>query len=100
MIYCIFNIQNMENQCLLLKMVIQFQFLIHGVHHVYPNDPLRLVMPPLLSGPIMLIAMSIIYLIFGAPFMWHCHFDGFVIHTDNFRRAKTNQWDIAPGKQL
>ena len=27
----------------------RFQFLIHGVHHIYPSDPLRLVMPPLLS---------------------------------------------------
>ena len=56
----------------------QFQFLIHGVHHVYPNDPLRLVMPPLLSGPIMVIAMSIIYLIFGVPFMWSA-LAGFII---------------------
>ena len=28
----------------------RFQFLIHGVHHIYPSDPLRLVMPPLLSA--------------------------------------------------
>jgi dihydroceramide fatty acyl 2-hydroxylase len=48
----------------------RFQFLIHGVHHIYPNDPLRLVMPPLLSGPIMLIALSIIRLLFGANFSW------------------------------
>lgn len=47
-----------------------FQYLIHGVHHVYPNDPLRLVMPPLLSAPIMLIALAIIYLIFGSTLMW------------------------------
>lgn len=48
----------------------RFQFLIHGVHHIYPNDPLRLVMPPLLSGPIMLIALAIIRLIFGPAFSW------------------------------
>jgi sterol desaturase/sphingolipid hydroxylase (fatty acid hydroxylase superfamily) len=48
----------------------RFQFLIHGVHHIYPNDPLRLVMPPLLSAPIMLIALSIIRLLFGANFSW------------------------------
>ena len=46
----------------------RFQFLIHGVHHIYPNDPLRLVMPPLLSAPIMLIALPIIRLLFGASF--------------------------------
>ncbi|MBM3576121.1 MAG: fatty acid hydroxylase [Alphaproteobacteria bacterium] len=48
----------------------RFQFLIHGVHHIYPNDPLRLVMPPLLSGPIMLIALLCARLIFGATFAW------------------------------
>ena len=48
----------------------RFQFLIHGVHHIYPSDPLRLVMPPLLSAPIMLIALTIIRLIFGAAFGW------------------------------
>jgi sterol desaturase/sphingolipid hydroxylase (fatty acid hydroxylase superfamily) len=48
----------------------RFQFLIHGVHHIYPNDPLRLVMPPLLSAPIMLIALAIIRPLFGANFSW------------------------------
>lgn len=31
----------------------RIHFLIHGVHHKHPSDPLRLVMPPLLSLPIM-----------------------------------------------
>jgi len=48
----------------------RFQFLIHGVHHIYPNDPLRLVMPPLLSAPIMLIALTVCRLIFGPIFAW------------------------------
>ncbi|MEF3367467.1 sterol desaturase family protein [Methylocystis sp. 9N] len=48
----------------------RFQFLIHGVHHIYPNDPLRLVMPPLLSGPIMLIALAIIRPLFGPNLAW------------------------------
>ncbi|MGD9544697.1 MAG: sterol desaturase family protein [Methylocystis sp.] len=48
----------------------RFQFLIHGVHHIYPSDPLRLVMPPLLSGPIMLIALVCARLIFGPTFAW------------------------------
>ena len=48
----------------------RFQFLIHGVHHIYPSDPLRLVMPPLLSAPIMLIALAIIRPLFGAAFCW------------------------------
>jgi dihydroceramide fatty acyl 2-hydroxylase len=41
--------------------------LIHGVHHVHPSDPLRLVMPPLLSAPIMLIALIVTWLLFGLP---------------------------------
>ena len=48
----------------------RFQFLIHGVHHIYPSDPLRLVMPPLLSGPIMLIALGVARLLFGPSFCW------------------------------
>jgi dihydroceramide fatty acyl 2-hydroxylase len=45
----------------------RMHFLIHGVHHVHPNDPLRLVMPVLLSGPIMLIAFAVARLLFGLP---------------------------------
>jgi sterol desaturase/sphingolipid hydroxylase (fatty acid hydroxylase superfamily) len=36
------------------------QFLMHGVHHVHPNDRLRLVMPPLMSAPIMATAWAIL----------------------------------------
>ncbi len=43
------------------------QFLIHGVHHDHPGDPLRLVMPPLMSVPIMAAAYAILRLVFGAP---------------------------------
>jgi dihydroceramide fatty acyl 2-hydroxylase len=45
----------------------RIHFLIHGVHHVHPNDPLRLVMPALLSLPIMLIAYGVVRLLFGLP---------------------------------
>ena len=44
----------------------RIHFLIHGVHHDHPNDPLRLVMPILLSGPIMIIAWLVATLLFGA----------------------------------
>ena len=46
----------------------RIHFLIHGVHHDHPNDPLRLVMPILLSGPIMIIAWFVATLLFGATF--------------------------------
>lgn len=48
----------------------RLHFLIHGVHHDHPNDPLRLVMPVLLSGPILLLAFGVIALLFGFPLTW------------------------------
>lgn len=36
------------------------QFLMHGVHHDHPSDPLRLVMPPLMSIPIMTAAWVVL----------------------------------------
>lgn len=45
----------------------RIHFLIHGVHHTFPKDRLRLVMPPLLSGPIMLIALVVARVLFGLP---------------------------------
>ncbi len=45
----------------------RIHFLIHGVHHDHPSDPLRLVMPPLLSVPIVILALAIVWLLFGFP---------------------------------
>ncbi len=56
----------------------RIHFLIHGVHHVHPNDPLRLVMPVLLSGPIMLIAYGVAMLLFGQP-LGYAILMGFII---------------------
>lgn len=43
------------------------QFLIHGVHHDHPSDPLRLVMPPLMSLPIMALAGAVLWCVLGFP---------------------------------
>jgi sterol desaturase/sphingolipid hydroxylase (fatty acid hydroxylase superfamily) len=43
----------------------RIQFLVHGVHHTHPNDPLRLVMPPLMSAPIMATAFAAVRLAAG-----------------------------------
>jgi dihydroceramide fatty acyl 2-hydroxylase len=48
----------------------RLQFLIHGVHHEHPNDPYRLVMPPLLSAPILLIAFVVSRIILGEALTW------------------------------
>lgn len=49
------------------KIGARIHFLIHGVHHVHPNDPLRLVMPAPLSVPIMLTAFLVLGSVFGLP---------------------------------
>jgi len=45
----------------------RIHFLMHGVHHDHPNDPLRLVMPPLMSTPIMAVALLVALVLFGRP---------------------------------
>jgi dihydroceramide fatty acyl 2-hydroxylase len=40
----------------------RFHWIIHGVHHDHPNDPLRLVMPPSVSVPLAAL--------FVAAFIW------------------------------
>jgi sterol desaturase/sphingolipid hydroxylase (fatty acid hydroxylase superfamily) len=45
----------------------RLHFLIHGVHHDHPGDPLRLVMPALLSAPIMLVTLANARFAFGLP---------------------------------
>lgn len=43
----------------------KFHWMIHGVHHDHPNDPMRLVMPPAASVPLAIIVVAILWLIFG-----------------------------------
>jgi sterol desaturase/sphingolipid hydroxylase (fatty acid hydroxylase superfamily) len=42
-------------------------FVIHGVHHDHPNDPMRLVMPPVVSVPIGILFGLAFWLAFGIP---------------------------------
>ncbi len=44
-------------------------FLIHGVHHEHPNDPLRLVMPPLASIPLAIAFALLFRWVFGGD-LW------------------------------
>jgi dihydroceramide fatty acyl 2-hydroxylase len=41
-------------------------FLIHGVHHDYPNDSWRLVMPPIISVPLAVLFYFIFTMSFGS----------------------------------
>jgi sterol desaturase/sphingolipid hydroxylase (fatty acid hydroxylase superfamily) len=44
----------------------RFHWIIHGVHHDHPNDPLRLVMPPAASVPLALVFYALFWLVLGA----------------------------------
>ena len=43
----------------------RLHYIIHGVHHDHPNDPLRLVMPPAVSVPLALLFFALFYAVLG-----------------------------------
>jgi dihydroceramide fatty acyl 2-hydroxylase len=45
----------------------RLHWMIHGVHHDHPNDPMRLVMPPVLSVPIGAAFLGLFVLVLGRP---------------------------------
>jgi dihydroceramide fatty acyl 2-hydroxylase len=58
-------------------------WIIHGVHHDHPNDPLRLVMPPAVSVPLGAAVFGVLYLIFGiryAPGLGAGFFAGYLVY--------------------
>jgi sterol desaturase/sphingolipid hydroxylase (fatty acid hydroxylase superfamily) len=61
----------------------RLHWIIHGVHHDHPNDPLRLVMPPAVSVPLGALVFAILYAIFGrdyAPALAAGFFAGYLIY--------------------
>ncbi len=55
----------------------RIHFLTHGVHHDYPNDSKRLVMPPLVSIPLAVLFYSLFHFLTGPAFVWP-FFAGFI----------------------
>jgi dihydroceramide fatty acyl 2-hydroxylase len=47
------------------KLGARFHWIIHGVHHDHPNDPLRLVMPPSVSVPLAAAFYGLFVLVLG-----------------------------------
>ena len=45
----------------------RLHWIIHGVHHDHPNDPMRLVMPPSVSVPLAALFLLAFYLVIGSP---------------------------------
>jgi dihydroceramide fatty acyl 2-hydroxylase len=61
----------------------RMHWIIHGVHHDHPNDPLRLVMPPAVSVPLAAAVFGLLYLIFGsryAPAIGAGFFTGYLVY--------------------
>ncbi len=44
----------------------RLHWMIHGVHHDHPNDPMRLVMPPSASIPLAIAFYGVFYVVLGA----------------------------------
>jgi dihydroceramide fatty acyl 2-hydroxylase len=44
----------------------RIHWMIHGVHHDHPNDPLRLVMPPSASIPLALLFLALFWAVLGS----------------------------------
>ncbi len=55
----------------------RLHFLVHGVHHNWPRDKYRLVMPPAVSITLFFVFLAIWYLVFGSRWVWSFH-AGFV----------------------
>ncbi len=45
----------------------RLHWIIHGVHHDHPNDPMRLVMPPSVSIPLASLFVFVFYEVLGFP---------------------------------
>jgi dihydroceramide fatty acyl 2-hydroxylase len=45
----------------------RLHWIIHGVHHDHPNDPMRLVMPPSVSVPLAAVFLGLFVLVVGLP---------------------------------
>jgi dihydroceramide fatty acyl 2-hydroxylase len=61
----------------------RMHWIIHGVHHDHPNDPMRLVMPPAVSVPLAAVVFGLLYVAFGrdaAPALGAGFFSGYLIY--------------------
>jgi dihydroceramide fatty acyl 2-hydroxylase len=61
----------------------RLHWIIHGIHHEHPNDPLRLVMPPAVSIPLAAAVFGVLYLVFGeryAPGLGVGFFVGYLVY--------------------
>jgi dihydroceramide fatty acyl 2-hydroxylase len=61
----------------------RLHWIIHGIHHEHPNDPMRLVMPPSVSIPLGALVFVAMYVVFGgryAPGLGAGFFAGYLVY--------------------
>jgi sterol desaturase/sphingolipid hydroxylase (fatty acid hydroxylase superfamily) len=61
----------------------RIHYIIHGVHHEHPNDPLRLVMPPVVTVPAAAAFFGLFVLALGTPLAFPVtagFFSGYLIY--------------------
>ena len=51
----------------------RMHFLVHGVHHVWPKDKYRLVMPPAVSISLYFLFLGFFYVVLGPLLAWGFH---------------------------
>lgn len=76
----------------------RFQYMIHGVHHEYPRDKERLMMPPLPGLILLLVFYGLWYLLVGrvnAPVFMAGFITGYVSYT--FVHYIVHTWKPVPG---
>jgi 4-hydroxysphinganine ceramide fatty acyl 2-hydroxylase len=56
----------------------RMHFLVHGVHHKWPKDKYRLVMPPAVSISLFFLFLGVFYALLGRHWVWPFH-AGFVV---------------------
>ncbi|MEJ0101820.1 MAG: sterol desaturase family protein [Bacteroidota bacterium] len=57
----------------------RLHFIFHGVHHDYPNDAKRLVMPPSASIPLAILFYFLFSLLFTTQSKLHAFYSGFIL---------------------
>jgi sterol desaturase/sphingolipid hydroxylase (fatty acid hydroxylase superfamily) len=61
------------------KWALRLHFIFHGVHHDFPRDKMRLVMPPSASIPLAILFYSLFALLIKDKASLHAFFPGFLI---------------------
>ncbi len=81
----------------------RMHWMVHGVHHDHPNDPLRLVMPPAASIPLAAGFLGLFWAVLGAPaaFAFGAGFlAGYVIYDELHYHLHHHQPRTRVGKRL